>query len=106
MRSAFASTFGSELEETVDQLYKENDRNLMKWRYNMSTITLETEKGRQVYITNSGGLIGDTACPKDFVHTFPKCIRDWQLREGSTAPMRAALITKSPVTGQGPPSHT
>ena len=65
----------------------------------MSTITLETEHGRRVHIINSGGLIGDTACPKDFVHTFAKCIREWQLRPGSTEPMRMALITKSPVTG-------
>ena len=99
MRSAFSSTLDTELKATVEDLYSGPDRELMTWRYSMSTITLETEHGRQVHIINSGGLIGDTACPNDFVHTFAKCIRDWQLRPGSTEPMRMALITKSPVTG-------
>ena len=97
-RSAITSTFVDELVNTVDEIYTEADKALMKWRYSMSTITIETEIGRQVDIINSGFLIGDMACPKDFVHTFAKCIKDG-LSLG-TEPDRMALYTRPPVTDQ------
>ncbi len=63
MRSAFASTFVDEPGNTVEEIYTEADTAL-QWRHSGSIITIETEIGRQVGIFSSGGLIGDTACPK------------------------------------------
>ena len=61
MRSAFTSTLQGEVMQTVEDVNAEKDVEQMKWRYNSSTITVETEKGRTVHLIGSGGLVGDTA---------------------------------------------
>ena len=82
MRSAFTSTLQEEVMTVVEDLYDENGIGQMRWRYSSSTITIETEKGRRVHAIGSGGLVGDTACPKDFVHIFSKSIGEWQTKMG------------------------
>ena len=50
MRNAFTSPFVDELVNTVDEIYTEADKAVMKWRYSLPTNTIETEIGRQVDI--------------------------------------------------------